>query len=443
MTKKKRNDINKQISVSLMQDRQVRRGFGVSLVGLGGFLLWSCFAPLEEGVAASGKIVVDDARKVVQHLEGGIVGEIRVREGDRIEAGDVLLVMKDTVSLAARDQVIQDYASQLASVTRLRALENETSDLDFAFLDRLTLGANERADIKEREETLFRQQRDALKADLAVLTARRDAAIETQRQRKAQARIAGRAAAAARNELKAIEALFRQQLARSAQVSSAERQYAALEADISRLGSEEKAAAAEERDIEAQIEQTKAQFARKIASDLQETRAALLSAEERLGAAQDVLDRSVIRASVGGEVLNLKTATVGGVVRPGETLMEIVPDVTGVTASIRIRPVDRASVFEGQLVRTQISAYRGWQAPRIEGRVVGVSADLKEDPASGALYYEARIQAPQESIDALNGLAITPGMPVDAFIFSGRSRTMADYLLAPLGESLFRGLRSS
>lgn len=425
------------------RDKIVSRTGAVCLLGLGGFLLWATLAPLEEGVTAHGKVIIDDDRKVVQHLEGGIVSEIRVREGDRVEAGDVLLILKDTVSLAGRDQAIQEYAASLASVARLKALETGAGEPDFDGLDTLELGQSERADIKERELSLFRQQLDAFEADVAVLAARRDAAVDTQKQRETQAGITRRAAEASRSELNAVRALFAQQLAKSTQVSAAERQFATLEAEVSRLESEQQAAAAAERDLEAQISQAKARFARTIAADLQETRGALLSVEERLGAAQDVLDRAVITAPVSGEVLNLKTATIGGVVRPGETLMEIVPDVRDITASIRIRPMDRASVFEGQLVRTQISAYRGWQVPRIEGRVIGVSADLKEDPATGLLYYEARVRVPHDRGTGAENIEIIPGMPVNAFIYSGRSRTMADYLLAPLRESLFRGLRAS
>ncbi|MEL7485676.1 MAG: HlyD family type I secretion periplasmic adaptor subunit [Pseudomonadota bacterium] len=426
-----------------MADTTIRRMTLFCVIGLGGFLAWAIFAPLEEGIAAQGRIVVDNDRKVVQHFEGGIIDDIRVREGDRVEAGDTLLVLKDTVSLAGRDQVIQDYAASLASAERLRTLASNGEAPNFTALDNLALGDAERSDIIDRESALFRQQREALYADLAVLRARRDSAIQTQQQRADQEKIAQRAFAAARKELESVQNLFAQKLARSAQVSAAERQSATLEADVARFRSERETAVAQERDVDAQIAQTRARFSQQIASELRETRATLLSVEERLNAAQDVLDRSIITAPVSGEVLNLHVATVSGVIRSGETIMEIVPDVAEVTASIRIRPVDRASIFEGQLVRTQIAAYQGWQAPRLEGRVIDVSADLKEDPATGAVYYEARIRVPREELESLSAVEITPGMPVDAFVFSGRSRTLADYLLAPLGESLFKGLRSS
>jgi len=168
-----------------------------------------------------------------------------------------------------------------------------------------------------------------------------------------------------------------------------------------------------------------------------------LAAQERLNAAQDILDRSVIFAPVSGEVLNMAFSTIGGVVRSGETLMEIVPSIGEVTASVQIAATDRSSIFEGQLVRTQFSSYKGWQAPRLEGEIIDVSADLKTDPVTAVSYYEARIRVPASEIAKTTNVDVIPGMPVDAFIFSGKSRTMLDYLLEPLGESLFRGLRTS
>jgi len=352
-------------------------------------------------------------------------------------------VLKNIASLANRDQVIQEYASLLASVERLQVLLADQGRPSFDQLNELELGNKEKADIVERELELFDQQQEALKADGAVLLARRDAAKQVQQSRKKQIGIERKALAVAKEEQKVVAAMFEQQLARRDQLSRVERQRIDLEADIARLESDLEAAIATERDLTAQIAQGKARFLQDISSSLLETRASLLAAQERLNATQDVLDRAVITAPVSGEVLNMQFATVGGVVRPGETIMEIVPKVGEVRASIRIKPTNRASVYEGQTVRTQISAYKGWQAPRLDGQIIGVSADLKTDPATSAVYYEARVLIPAEEMARVSEINVIPGMPVDVFIFSGRSRTMFDYLFEPLGESVLRGLRSS
>lgn len=426
-----------------IKDKIVWKMGVLCILGFGGFMIWGSIAPLEEGVAASGQIVVEDNRQLVQHLEGGLVSEIKVREGQFVRQGDVLVVLKKTASLSNRDQVVQEYGALAASVARLRALQSGALKPSFMDLDGLDLGASERADIIKRETGLFQQQRNSLAADIAVLSARVTAAKQTQISRKTQILIVEKSLKSATDELDVIQDMFSQQLARRDQVTSSERLVSTLEGDIARLKSQSDDAKASELDFLAQIAQLKARAAQENAANLLSTSAELLAAEERLNAAQDILDRSVIFAPVSGEVLNMAFSTIGGVVRSGETIMEIVPEIGEVTASVQIAASDRSSIFEGQLVRTQFSSYKGWQAPRLEGEIIDVSADLKTDPVTSVSYYEARIRVPASEIAKTTNVDVIPGMPVDAFIFSGKSRTMLDYLLEPLGESLFRGLRTS
>ena len=433
----------RQPLLKLFDDKTIKRTAIICFIGLGGFLVWGAAVPLAEGVSAAGQVVVDGDRKTVQHLEGGIIEQILVREGELVNKGDKIVVLKNVASLANRDQVIQEYASLTASVERLQVLLSDNGRPQFEALHSLELGANEMGDIIERELELFDQQKSAAKADLDVLQARRNAAQQTQKSRKNQISIERKALAVASEEEAVIAAMFEKQLARRDQLSRAERQKIDLEASIARLESDLESASAAERDLTAQIAQGKAQFSQQISSTLLETRAQLLASQERLNATQDVLDRAIITAPVSGEVLNMQFATVGGVVRPGETIMEIIPKAGAIRALLRIKPSNRASVFEGQTVRTQISAYKGWQAPRLDGRIIGVSADLKTDPATSSVYYEARVLIPAEEITRVSDIDIIPGMPVDVFIYSGRDRTMFDYLFEPLGESVFRGLRSS
>lgn len=434
---------NSPLHLKPSKDKIVWKMGAVCILGFGGFMLWGSLAPLEEGVAASGQIVVESNRQLVQHLEGGLVSEINVREGQFVEKGDILIVLKKTASLSNRDQVVQEYGALAASAARLRALQAKTLKPDFSALDHLDLGTEEKADIIKRETGLFEQQRSSLNADIAVLSARIKAAQQTKTSRDKQILIASRALESATGELAVITDMFSQQLARRDQVTASERLVATLEGDIARLQSQGDDAAASQLDLRAQIAQISARAAQENAANLLATSADLLAAEERLNAAQDVLDRSVIFAPVSGEVLNMAFSTIGGVVRSGETIMEIVPKIGEVTASVQIAATDRSSIFEGQLVRTQFSSYKGWQAPRLEGEIIDVSADLKTDPATSVSYYEARIRVPASEIARTSNVDIIPGMPVDAFIYSGKSRTMLDYLLEPLGESLFRGLRTS
>lgn len=428
---------------SPLQDKPVRNMLFACGIGFGGFALWGAFAPLEEGVAANGQIVVEGDRQVLQHLEGGIVEQLRVRDGMQVQKGDVLVVLEDTATLASRDLVIQEYAALAASVERMRALQTNQESLTFSALDDLDIGDAERLEIMKREEELFAQQRGALGADVTVLKARKSAANQTKNSRSRQITIAQRGLKTAQEELELSQALLGQKLVRKDRVTEAQRLVANLEADIAQLRSEQSDAASTAAELDAQMAQADAQFLEGNGTALLEASAALLAAEERLSAAQDVLNRSSIIAPVSGEILNMQLSTVGGVIQPGQTLMEIVPSISEVTASVRLRPADRSAVAKGQIVRTQFSSYRGWQAPRLEGEIIGVSADLKTDPATSAMYYEARIKIPEAQMQRTSDVEINAGMPVDAFIYSGTSRTFFDYLFDPLFESLFKGLRTA
>ncbi|WP_300540934.1 HlyD family type I secretion periplasmic adaptor subunit [Maricaulis sp.] len=425
-----------------LRDPFVRHAAVACAIGLGGFLAWAGLAPLAEGVPAAGQIVVENDRQVVQHLEGGIIQDLMVRDGDRVEAGQPLLSLQETASQAARDEVLQEIASLTGSLVRLDALRGGAEAPDFSALDAFDLGASERADIVARQRDLFEQQRQAFEADTSVLIARRDGARSSQRLRTQQIVVTERALAAAEDQLSLLRERYERQMARLDELRELEREVAALEADIGRLRTEVEDAATLERDLDGQIEQVEAAFFRQISADQLEVRTRLAQAQERFNAAQDVLNRSVIHAPQSGEVLNLRFATEGGVVRPGEPILEIVPDAGELTASVRIQPADRAAVYEGQAVRTRMTAYKSWTTPRLDGEVVSVSADLKTDQVTGAPYYEVRVRIPAEEAERLAGLDVTPGMPVEVFIFSGSHRTTLDYLFEPISESLFRGART-
>lgn len=425
-----------------LSDPFVRNAAIFCFIGLGGFLLWAGLAPLAEGVPANGQIVVENNRQVVQHLEGGIIREVRVRDGDYVEAGDALITLEETASLATRDEILQDIATQTASLQRLSALRDGDEAPDFSALETMEIGEVERGEVLTRQTDLFDQQKQSFEADIAVLIARRDGAQASRRLHAQQIVVTQRVLAAAEDQLELLNARVERQMARVDELRAMERDVATLEAEISRLRTEAQTSETLERDLDGQIAQAEANFQRVVSAELLEVRTALQAAEERLSAAQDILNRSVIVAPQAGEVLNLRFSTRGGVIRPGDTILEIVPDVGEVTASVRIQPNDRAAVFEGLAVRTRLTAFKSWMTPRLDGEVTDVSADLKTDPNSGISYYEVRVNIPATELDKLQDLEIIPGMPVEVFIYSGSSRTTLDYLLEPISESLFRGARS-
>ncbi|MEM8627781.1 MAG: HlyD family type I secretion periplasmic adaptor subunit, partial [Pseudomonadota bacterium] len=411
-------------------------------LGLGGFLAWAGFAPLEEGVAAGGKIIVENDRQVVQHFEGGIIEAINVREGDLVEAGQIVVTLKETASLSNRDQLQTQIGALVAEEARLHAVLEGIETLDFSALEALNLNAASLDALMAEELNLFDANRLSLQTEVDLLTQRSSASRRTAMLKAAQIESTQSALSVAKGELERNRVLLTNQMVRADQVGRVEREVAGLTADIARLTAERDEASASATDSERQIDQLRAERRQAASAELRDARAERLAALESLNAAQDILDRAVIVAPVSGEVLNLGFTTPGAVVTSAETIMEIVPEDQRVVASVRIRPTDRASIFVGQTVRTQISAYRSWESPRIEGEVQSVSADLKTDPVNGTDYYEARILLATDVLAPGEAIEIVPGMPVDAFIYSGHRRTTLDYLFAPMMESVFKGLRT-
>jgi len=427
---------------SVWRDPLVRAAAAITIAGFLGFIAWAGIVPLDEGVSAHGQIVVENNRQVVQHLEGGIIAELNVREGETVEAGAPLIVLQGTATLARRDQVIQRVASLRASEIRLEALRLGVEP-DFTPVVQLGADAEAVDAVIERQRRLHANQIASLEANTDVLEARRIGALETVDLKRQQITSEQRALTALEDQLEAMRRMYMQQMARLDQIRDLERQIATTEGAIARLRGEESQARTLAADLAGQITELQAERDEQLAAELVEVRERLLEAEEELLAAQDVLDRSVIYAPQAGEIINMRYSTEGGVVGAGEPILEIVPSETGLVAAVRVRPVDRARVFEGQTVRAQLSAYQGWTTPRLTGEVISVSADLKTDEQSGEQFYEARVRIPQSELARAEGVELMPGLPVSTFIFAGTQRTMLEYLFEPISESLFRGLRNA
>ncbi len=411
-------------------------------VVLGGFLVWAAVVPLAEGTAAAGSVEVEMERQVVQHLEGGIIRSIHVAEGDSVARGQPLVELEDLSARVERDQIAQRSGALDASVQRLDALMRGAQTFDFSNLAYLELDEATLGEILARQQRLFESQRDDLASDLAVIQAGIEAARDTATLTGVELESTREAASAAEEELTLARRLVERQMGRMDRVRRLEREAASLRSEISRLERQIAQARAEQRQLNAQADQVRADFVQAISRELVEARESWLAAREELFAAQDVVNRSIITAPLHGSVFNLRFATEGGVVRPGEVLLELVPETSGVIATVRIPPNERSQVREGLQVRASITAYRGARAAPIPGMVDSVSADLKTDPETGQTYYAASIRLDSAAVEAIDGLEILPGMPVQAFIFSGRKRTTLDYLLSPLLESLFEGLRA-
>jgi len=424
----------------LWKSKTIKFGAIICTIAFGGFLAWASLAPLAEGVIVTGKVTVENNRKTIQHLEGGIIQDILVREGDVVKTGAPLLVLTDVSVAAGRDQIAKELANTEASLDRLEALLSDRSSVKFRTLDQTIVSEEVLQTTRSRQRELFSQQVGKLKADIDVLESRRDGLIQRADNHEAQIESTTRARDLVKTDIERSQKLLEQRLIRALDLSGLERDEARLSSDIARLISEQNTARAQAEEISQQVIQTHAQFKEQISADLIIARSEILSNRERLISAQDVVNRTTVYAPQSGEILNLTFSNAGAVVRPGETIMEIVPNNQDLIATVEIQPSDRDSVYEGLAVETRLSGLKSWASPLLQGVVSDISADLKTSPDGRYSFYEGQVTIGEENLQELK-TPLSPGMPIEAFIFSGEKRTFLEYLLEPVNATMRRGAR--
>ena len=416
--------------------------FGIATVvllilGVGG---WSAWASIGGAVIASGIVAVEGKPKTIQHIDGGIVGEILVRDGDAVGAGDVLIRLDPTAIRSNLAIVESKWHEALAIQSRLEAeLRGHNKPVPPVELF-FELDKPEIADLVVGQRMLFEARFASRQGQIKQLDVRVDQYREqidsltllkraNQKQKKLLAR-----------ELDNLRHLNAQGHVPTRSVRKLEQDVARLEGEFaSHLANiaKTKGALAE---TEAQIIQVQHDFNEEVATELREIVATTRELREERVTALDKLNRIEIRSPVGGLVHGLNAHTIGGVIAATEPIMEIVPQDDRLMVEARIEPQHIDQVHVGQMAMLRFPAFNQRTTPELSGLVVNVSADRLEDQANGLAYYEAQIDISRDQLDRLGGLNLLPGMPVDSFIKTGE-RTALSYLVKPFTDQLQHAFR--
>jgi HlyD family secretion protein len=413
--------------------------FGFVTFGIGG---WAATSQLSGAVVAQGVVVVDSSVKKVQHPTGGIVGELRVREGDRVNAGDILIRLDETQTLANANIVTKSLDELLARQARLEAERDGADHIAFPrVLLQRTKDSNSEADRAiPAEQKLFdlrRQARSGQKAQLKERSAQLQNEIngylgQTEAKQKEISLI--------QQELEGVRGLWQKNLVPITRLNALERDATRLEGERSQLGGMIAQSRGKIAEIELQIIQIDQDLRTEVGKDLIETRSKLSEVAERKTAAVDQLNRIDIRAPQSGRVHELSVHTVGGVISPGEQIMLIVPDADSLAIELKISPRDIDQVFVGQTATLRFAAFNQKTTPEIEGEISVVSADITQEQRTGASYYTARVLLKPEELAKLGSAKLVPGMPVDVFIKT-QGRTALSYLVKPLWDQAARAFK--
>jgi len=411
-----------------------RLGFWVLGVGFGGFLLWAAFAPLNEGVPTQGMVVVDTKRKAVQHMSGGIIKAVHVREGQWVKQGEPLLEIDEAATQAGYESVRQRYLTLQAMESRLLAERDAAENVTFP--DELL--SSDDPQVKAalaNEEKLFVARRGALQSELASLDESiqgyeasirgNEGLLKSRRQQQSyyEDELEGLRELAAEGYVPRKELLAMERLAVENMGSIA---------DL--LGSIERSQSlvAETR-LRKQLRQQ--EYSKEVESQLTDVRGQVLAERDKFVAARDELARTIIRSPAEGQVVGFEAQTVGGVITPGQHVMDIIPQHEALVLETRVPPhlIDR--VHEGRETDVRFSGFAHSPQLVVPGLVNTLSSDLLTDPQTGEKYYLARVTVTDEGMNILGDRQMQAGMPAEVIIITGE-RSLLVYLTRPLVKRL-------
>jgi HlyD family secretion protein len=412
----------------------------VAALFVGGFSAWGFYAPLASAAIAPGVVSPDSSLNTIQHLEGGIVQEILITEGDRVEKGDLLMRLSPVQAEANFSARERQWRRFEAERLRLEALEIDAET--FAFPPELTsLTDPDFQAFLANQQAQFDVQRQGLSERQAILGRRigqldqEVAAIERENEGLREQldivseEMADKATLLEQNLIRKPELLALRRLA-----SQLKSQIASNEATIAR-------AAQKAEEIELQILSLKTEFQDKLATDLVRINSELAQLEESMTSSRDVFRRTEIFAPVSGRVHNLRSETIGGIVRPGEKILDIVPAEDALVIEARLSPNDIDVVAVGQMARVHLTPYSARSMAPLEGHLVRISPDAKVDEGTRETYYEVRIEVDPDMLERMaTKVEMTPGMPAEVFILTGE-QSLFSYMAAPVTSSFRKAFR--
>ena len=427
--------------------RDLRMGLFITLVFFVGFLGWAAFTRLDAAAYAPGTLVVSGQRQSVQHRDGGVVGAIHVREGQRVVRGQLLM------QLAAAEVQAQEraYASQAIRLLAQRA-RLEAEQLGQSWIATPRGFASLTGEDVSEAATAMRLQRTELAARTSVLAAQRQALGERVGQSAEQGRGYDQQAISAREQLRlideqiaALKPVADKGFVSQTRMRELERARAELQGQRGQYSASVAQTRGAQRENRIQILEAERSFRERTASDLREVETNLGEMMPKWTAARDQLERTAIRASATGAVVGLTVFTPGGVIAPGQKLMDIVPEKTPLLIQARVGPDDADDLTLGQQTLVKFSGLHERTLPNLEGRLTRLSADSFTDEKTGQSYFTGEITVPRDQLRLIQGVrgqdfALRAGMPVQVLI-PLRKRTALDYAFEPLIGSFWSSFR--
>lgn len=416
--------------------------FGRTMLGLlaliAGATTWSLAAPLQGGALASGQVIIDGDRVPIQHQEGGLLEAVLVREGDMVEQGQVLAIIKSTALLAKRNASQLNLFGLQVEAARLSAERDGASDFEISS-DALD------PELRGKAGEIVAEARDLLARNQSAFTAQLDSFSLQEAQARSQLQGLKAQRSSLEEQILSLEddiagqkILLDKGLTRLPSYRQYERQLSASRGQREFTDSEIARIESALMEIRSNREAKIAERSQAIVGQLGEARESLIQATEELFYLDDAFARSEVKSPVRGQILNVSHDAPGSVIAAGGQLMEVVPPDPSLVIEAHVAPRDVESLHAGNKAVLTFPGFSRREMPRISGRLISISDDVIADPEVGRSYYLARIEVPFEDAHLGNALSLVrPGMPVDVTLVT-KSRTLAEYLIEPISESYSR-----
>lgn len=409
----------------------------VTFVLMGG---WALLAQLDSAASAPGVVTVETSRKTVAHLEGGIVRKILVHEGQHVQEGTPLFRLDEVQSQANADMVRNQMAAALAQEARLVAERDRAPSISFPPELTAPDAGSAAADAIADQSAQFEDRRASLTNQLSILEKKVNQYTVELEGLASEKEATQRQLKFIDEELGDLRGLLAKNLVPKSRVMSLEREKGRLEGLLGRSDAESSKARNGISEARLQMDQLQKKFSEDVNTALLDVRQKLADLRERVRVSSDVLKRTVVTAPRGGVVQNLKATTPGGVVRPGEALLEIVPDSDELVVNAQVNPADIDLLSPGMEAEVRFGAFHGRMLPILKGKIVSISRDRLVDEMTRQPYFLARVLVDNNQMPPDVRSKITAGMSVEVIIPTGE-RSVADYLIRPLQNRMRKAFR--
>lgn len=428
------HDLEKQVSPSL------RFTYIIIGVALGFFIIWGGLAKLDSATVAPGFVALSGNHKTIQHLEGGVIDKILIKEGDFVEENQSLVILNETMAKARLQMILSQLRAAKAIESRLLAEKHNKSSVDYSDL----VYDEDIPEVKKiitMQNALFKTRMQSVKGKLNILSQKVIQYKEQIKGLEILKEALGGQLVILKEETGSMQNLFDKAYASKSDLLDLKKRALEIEGRlgeiIGNLGSVNESIA----ETELQMLDFENDNQNEINDLMQKAQAQILDLQEQYEASKDVLARTVIKAPQSGIITGLQYHTIGGVIAPGAKIMDIVPQNDELIVEAHIMPRDIESIKLGLRTKVQLSAFKSRLVPRVDGEVIYFSANRIEDEKTRHPYYVARIRIEPEALDKINyDVKLHPGMPADVFIVKGE-RTFLQYMVSPITDSLHRAFK--